>query len=171
MDITVRKGTPADLEQFVDLLLQVRSGMENQEWFYVDSYEEFRRLMDSGAMHIWFAMDEDRVAGALDILIPGTEDYNYGYLLDYSEELLLQVVNMDSAAVLSGYRGQGLQKQLLQVAEDWLGQDQNRIFLCTVHPDNRFSLNNALAQGYEIQKQISIYGSVRYLLKKEMKKM
>ena len=171
MEIVIRKGRPEELDLFVELLLQVRSGMEEQDWFYVDSPGEFRELMDSGTMHFWFAMDGDRVAGALDILTPGTEPYNYGYELGYGEEELLCTVNMDAAAVHPDYRGLGLQRKLLQTAEEWLCDGRTRILLCTVHPENRFSLNNALAMGYEIRRKISIYGSVRYLLKKEIRKM
>lgn len=171
MSITIRKGTRQDLEAFVKLLREVRRGMAHKEWFYVDSPEELRAQMDSRIMELWLAMDGSRVAGALDLLIPGLRSCNYGYALGLPEEALMQVVNMDSAAVHPDYRGLGLQRKLLQAAEDWLGQEQPRILLCTVHPDNRFSLQNALAEGYGIQKQLPLYGSTRYLLRKDIEKI
>ena len=43
-----------------------------------------------------------------------------------------------------------------------------RILLCTIHPDNRYSLQNALKLGYRIEKRVGRYGSVRYVLRKDL---
>lgn len=171
MSIQIRKGAPGELDSFVALLNEVRTGMENKEWFYVDTPEEFRAMMDSDAMHIWFAVDEEKIVGAQSVLIPGTESYNYGWWMGYPEETLRRVVNIDSTAVDPAYRGRGIQRLLLRTAESWLEENSpDGILLCTIHPDNRYSLQNALKLGYEIRKTVAIYGSVRYLLKKELKK-
>ena len=168
MEITIRKGTASDIDGFVDLLHRVHAAMTEKEWFYIDSPEEIRQQMESGIMELWLAMDGDRVVGAFDLLVPGLRDCNYGYELGFSEEELRKVVNMDSAAVDPDYRGLGLQLKLLNVAEAWLKEQGSRILLCTVHPDNRFSLQNVQSLGYGIQKKVAIYGSVRYVLRKNI---
>ena len=168
MGIIIRRGTLSDTDAFINLLENVRSGMENKEWFYLDPPEFVREQMDGGTMLLWVAMDGDRLAGALDVLIPGEESYNYGYDLDFDRETLMQVVNMDSAAVYPQYRGQGLQRKLLAEAEEALRQMGKWILLCTVHPDNHFSLENVRRQGYTVQKLLKKYGSVRYLLRKDI---
>lgn len=167
MSIEIRKGNREDTENFICLLQEVRESMEYKEWFYLDPPEDVRIMMANGTMELWVAMDGDRMAAAFDILRPGLEEYNYGYDLDFSEEELMRVINMDSAAVRPDYRGQGLQRKLIQCAEEQLSREGKRILLCTVHPDNRFSLQNVLAQGYTIQKKLPKYGSVRYLLRKD----
>ena len=168
MAITIRKGTLADTEDFIDLLETVRQGMTHKEWFYLDPPEFVREQMKNGKMRLWVAVDEDQIAGALDILIPEEAEYNYGYDLGFDMDSLLRVVNMDSAAVYPQYRGQGIQKRLLEMAEEEIRGMGNRILLCTVHPDNQFSLQNVLKQGYTIQKRMEKYGSVRYLLRKDL---
>lgn len=170
MSIVIRKGTAEDLGTFARLLEEVGQGMGNPEWFCVDPVEELQRLMDKGILELWLAMDGDRVAAAFDLLIPGEDPVNYGYALGLSRQELLRVVNMDAVAVRPEYRGQGLQRRLMREAETWLGERQDRILLCTVHPDNRFSLENVLAQGYAVKAKIFIYGSVRYLLQKNISK-
>ena len=167
-NIQIVQGTWEDIEDFIGLLYDVRAGMENKEWFYLDTPEEFRDYMRSGSMMLWLARDGDRVAAAFNLLIPELRSYNYGYVLGYSTEDLMKVVNMDTAAVHPDYRGLGLQRKLLQTAEAWLKGRGERILLCTIHPENRFSLENALKQGYAVQKQVDIYGSVRYLLRKDI---
>lgn len=168
MTFSIRKGTAADLDAFAGLLRDVRAAMDKKEWFYLDTREELQAYMDSGVMELWLAEDQGRVVGAFNLLIPGLREYNYGYRLGFGEQELMRVVNMDSAAVHPDYRGQGIQRRLLQEAETWLKSQGSRILLCTIHPQNRFSLSNALAVGYEIQKQVDIYGSVRYILRKDI---
>ena len=168
MNIEIRKGGKEDTEAFIHLLEEVRQGMEHKEWFYLDPPEFVREAMEQGTMELWVAMDGETVAAAFDILRPGLEDYNYGYDLVFSREELLRVINMDSAAVHPNYRGLGLQGKLIQCAEEQLRREGNYILLCTVHPENRFSLQNVLHQGYTVQRKLGKYGSVRYLLRKDI---
>ena len=168
MEMEIRKGTDADLEDFIHLLHLVWERMEQKEWFYLDPPDVIRSLMKENILEIWVAMDDGHLAGALSILHPGLSEFNYGYDLGYDEERLLNVVCMDSAAVHPDYRGMGLQKRLLERAEQELCLDGEKFLLCTIHPENTFSLNNALKQGYEIQKTMDKYGSVRHLLCKKI---
>lgn len=168
MSLEIRKGTKDDIEQFIAFLQEVKAPMEHPEWFYLDPPEEFRRLMDGGFMQLWVAMDEDRMAAVFDILVPGLEEFNYGYDLGFTEEELLRVVNLDNAAVHPDYRGLGLQRKMIQIAEDAIRGTGKRILLCTVHPENQYSLQNVLSQGYSIQKKLEKYGSVRYILRKDL---
>lgn len=164
----IRKAGADELERFVAFLYAVREQMEEKDWFFLDDPGIFRQQMDRGIMEIWFAMDGERIAGALDVLIPGTEPINYGYDLEFAGEKLLCSANMDCAAVDPDYRGLGIQRQLLEEAEQWLRGRGIRQLLCTIHPENRFSLNNALKQGYSIRKRLERYGSIRYILLREI---
>ena len=168
MEIVIRKGTMDDIEAFISLLSDVREAMEHKEWFYLDPPEVVRDMMETGIMELWVALDGNRLAGALDILHPGLEEYNYGYDLGFDREQLMHVVNMDSAAVRPEYRGLGLQRRLLDMAEQKLRGRGETYLLCTIHPDNTFSLHNALKQGYTIRKTGPKYGSVRHFLSKKI---
>lgn len=168
MSIEIRRGERKDTENFIRLIYEVRESMPHKEWFFLDPAEEIREMMENGSMQLWVAMDGDRLAGAFDFILPGLEGYNYGYDLGFSREELLRVINMDSAAVHPDYRGQGLQKRLMQEAEKEIRAAGERILLCTVHPENRFSLQNVLNQGYEIMLKKEKYGSVRYILRKDI---
>lgn len=168
MSVVIRKGEQRDTEALIRFLEEVRTGMEHKEWFYLDPPEDVRRFMKSGEMQLWVAMDGEQVAAILDILIPGLAEYNYGYDLGFSQEELMRVIHMDSAAVHPDYRGQGLQGKLIRTAEEALSGQGERILLCTVHPENHFSLQNVRRQGYTIQQKREKYGSVRYILRKDI---
>ena len=168
MDIRIRKGTVDDVEALILFLEEVRNGMDHPEWFYLDPPDAVRKYMRSGTMQLWLAMDGDQIAAIFDYLIPQMDDYNYGYDLDFEQEALLRVINMDNSAVHPSYRGLGLQRKMIEIAEEYIRSTGPHILLCTVHPDNRFSLEHVLKQGYTIQKKLSKYGSVRYLLRKDI---
>lgn len=168
MALEIRKGTPDDTEKLIALLREVHQGMLFKDWFYLDSPAEIRRMQEDGTMVLWVAMDGNRLAAAFDYLIPGRNAVNYGYDLGFDETSLLRVLNMDMAAVHPEYRGRGLQRRLMERAEREIAENGEKILLCTVHPDNCFSLNNLLAQGYSIERRLPKYGSVRYLLRKDL---
>ena len=138
-----------------------------QDAFRGSTPEEFRQRMENGSMRLWVAEDAQRLAGVFTVVYPGISPINYGWKLNLPPEDLVRVVNMDTAAVHSDYRGQGLQRRLMETAERELGP--GKILLCTIHPDNRYSLRNALTEGYEIQATLPMYGSVRHLLRKDSK--
>lgn len=168
MELEIRKGTVEDTEQVLQLLRDVRESMEHKEWFYLDPPEMFREMMADGSMELWVAMDENRIAAMFNILTPGLKEYNYGYDLGFSREQLLRVVHMDTVAVHPEYRGLGLQRKLMQLAEASLAGSGERILLCTIHPENRYSLQNAQKRGFVIEKKLAKYGSVRYILRKDI---
>lgn len=168
MQIQIRKGNTKDLDSFLHLLQDVRQQMEHKEWFYLDPPEDVRRMMEDGSMQLWVAMDGMRMAAAFDMILPGLNPGNYGYDLNFSDRNLLRVINMDTAAVHPDYRGLGLQRRLMQEAEMEIRKMGRYILLCTIHPENRFSLNNALKQGYRIERKLCKYGSVRYILRKDI---
>ena len=75
-------------------------------------------------------------------------------------------IHHDSAIVHPDYRGNGLQRKLLEVALTLLRPGIVGIG-ATVSPENQYSLNNALASGFEIVCRREMYGGYdRYLLAK-----
>lgn len=125
-------------------------------------------MLHNGTMSLWVAADNKRIVGAFDALKPKLAPFNYGYTIGLTEEELLRVVNMDTAVVHPDYRGHGLQKRLMQCAQMDLVESGERILMCTVHPQNQFSLNNVLSQGYRICRTMPMYGSIRHVLRKDI---
>lgn len=168
MELTFRKGTVADTQQYIRFLNEVKADMQEQSWFYLDPPELVQTMMADGTMELWLAMDGERIAAAFDILHPGLEPYNYGYDLDLTSEELLRVIHMDTAAVHPDYRGMGLQRKMVRIVEEVLKEKGEQILLCTVHPENKYSLNNMIQQGYEVRKRLEKYGSERFILRKNI---
>ena len=168
MDLQFQKGNSKDAEVFIQFLNDIKAEMPQKEWLYLDPPEVVYSMLENGTMEIWLAMDKDRVAAVFSLLYPGLETYNYGYDLELPETDLLRVVHMDTSAVHKDYRGYGLQRKMVYAVEQELAFQDEKILLCTVHPDNQFSLNNMMQQGYEIQKRVNKYGSERFVLRKNI---
>lgn len=168
MKVSIRKGGMRDVENYIRLLHEVKSAMAQQEWFFLDSDEEIRTMMAEDIMELWVAEADSLLAGAFSILHPGMDGCNYGHDLGFDREHLMRVVQMDTAAVHPDYRGNGLQKRLMEAAENEIRKQPGRILLCTIHPDNRFSLENVLKQNYRIEKTVEKYGSIRHILRKDL---
>lgn len=167
MDIQIRKIGMDELDKYLEFTHIVKEQMPQDDWFFLDPDEEVRSMMEHGRVGIWLAEDGGRIAAVFCIVYPGMDVFNIGYDLGFSEEELMRVVHMDTAAVHPDYRGRGLQNRMMRHAEQEL---RGKILLCTIHPDNRYSLNNALKLGYSIQKKTERYNSIRYILRKDLEK-
>ena len=168
MDIKIRKGEMRDTEAYLRFLHEVKAAMNHSDWFFLDPDDEVYAMMREGAMELWLAEDGRKIVGAFCIVVPGLKTFNLGYDLDFGEEQLMRVVHMDTAAVRPDYRGLKLQNRLMAEAERELLRRGGRILLCTVHPENQYSIQNVLKQGYTIVKKLGKYGSVRYILRKDL---
>ena len=169
MNFTFRKGTAADTDRYIALLTYIKSQMTQTQWFYIDEPDYIRQTLADGTMEVWFAEDGDTIAGAFHIIHPGLHPDNYGYELDFSQEDLLKVIHMDSAAVHPDYRGHKLQHRLMALIEEDLKiRCPDSILLTTVHPENLYSLCNVQSLGYTVAKRLAKYGSERYILRKDM---
>ena len=165
MNIQIRKVGKEETNKYLEFLHGVKALMEQEEWFFLDPDEEVYEMMERDAMGIWLAEDGGRIAAVFSVVYPGMQKFNLGYDLGFSAEDLTRVVHMDTAAVHPDYRGRGIQHRMMLHAEEELA---GKILLCTIHPDNRYSLNNVLKQGYTIEKKTEKYGSIRYILRKDL---
>lgn len=165
--MNIQKGSSVDAEAFITFLKMVRSGMNHKELLYLDPSEDIQEMIHNGSLEFWMIKDRGTLAAVFSVIHPGLSDMNYGYELDLSEEDLLRVANMDTIAVHPNYRGMGLQHMLMQCAENEVCSSGDKILLCTVHPNNQYSLKNILDLGYTIQRKVKKYDSVRYILRKD----
>ena len=169
MEFQIKKAVPADYQLFADIIRTVWEQMKEKSWFVPDNADYTYQALSSGTGLGYKAVDTKTGTAAAVFLavIPGMDKCNLGRDAGMEESELLSVAHMDSVAVLPAYRGLGLQKRLMEAAEADLKARGIRYLICTVHPDNRFSLNNVLKQGYEILTVKEKYGGyTRAILRK-----
>lgn len=167
--LEIKKATVEDLNEIMDLIQLVHAQMENPKWYVIDDQKYYEFYLKEGNGIGYKAVDSKtgKIAGIFIAIIPKHEDLNLGYDIGFSKEKADKSVIMDTVAVLPEYRGHNLQYRTMMAAEQELKDLGYRYLLCTVHPENRFSLRNVQKQGYEIMATKEKYGGfLRHILLK-----
>lgn len=163
--------SPTEVEECLTLLQKVWEQLPDKDWFAIDDATLIRNRLAAKEALIFCAKEETghKLAGFFMAILPGLSDENLGWDLGFPESKLLTCAHMDTVAILPDYRGYGLQTLLMQSAEDNLRQSGIQTLLCTVHPNNSYSLNNVIKQGYRVVKTTLKYGGLqRKILQKDL---
>ena len=169
--INIEKMTVADAPEVMDLIKTVHDNMEHQEWYAIDDLEFYAHFLEEGKGIGYKAVDDEKqaLAGIFIALIPDKKELNLGYDAGLSEEDCNKTAVMDTAAVLPAYRGQKLQYRLMQAAEKDLRKLGFKYLTGTIHPDNQYSLHNAVIQGYKVVNTKEKYGGfLRHIVLKDL---
>ena len=158
----------------------VAAGMSNPEWFiqddlmYITEHVGHVPLIGTDQGFVLKAVThiagKDKIVGFFMVAFPGITEKNLGLHINLNEADLLKVAHMDSVVILPEFRGHGLQYKFIAKAEEVIAAETDyHILMATVHPDNKYSLNNVMAHGYEVAAEALKYGGYRrYILKKEI---
>lgn len=159
-----------NIPEIMKLMDYARRTVTPKEWFVDDTQEYMEYLIKKdGFIVLAYPENKSSLAGFFAIKFPGNTESNLGHHLNFQKEQLLQCAHMDSAVVYSDYRGNHLQSQMAAVAENLLQQLPYRYLFATIHPDNKFSLNNMISCGYEIITTTKLYGGLqRVVVYKEL---
>lgn len=179
MEFEIKRALPEDVEHLVSIMEEVTKGLSNPSWFIDDDALYIKEHLghipvskeDCGFIlkAVCIQNGQEEIAGFFMVDFPGPGVRNLGHHISLTEEQLVKVAHMDSVVILPQYRGNKLQYRLMAAAEDILCRETDyTIWMATVHPDNKYSLGNAQAHGYEIVAEVIKYGGYpRYVLKKE----
>ena len=171
MNFRIERATAADYRLFADIIQSVWRGMDNKDWYLADNSDYTYHMLTSGEGLGYKAIETETgdTAGVFLAVIPGPSEENMGRDAGLPEEALPGVAHMDTAAVLPKYRGHQLQYRLMQAAEADLRAMGFRYLMGTIHPDNVYSMNNAMKQGYRIiGEKLKHGGKRRAILLKEL---
>ena len=139
--MTLRAAGPEDAAAFYALQNEVRAAMPHPEQFVPDTLENIARyLKEDLCIGGW---DGGRLGAYFILRYCGQDAHNYAAFMGIPREEWDGWANADSAIVHPDYRGNGLQRKLLEVALTLLRPGIVGIG-ATVSPENQYSLNNAL---------------------------
>lgn len=170
--VTLRLAGKQDLDGIWQVMEQVRTTMARPEWFVADDQDYIRRHIDGeDGFTVVAETDDGTIAAFFAIDYPGLREYNLGHEIGLTEEERLQTAHMDTVGVRPEYRGQHLMARLLEAAEEQLAGTRYRHLMCTIHPDNHYSLDNMRRHGYQIVATKEKYGGLpRHILYKKADK-
>lgn len=164
-------ASESDIENIITIIQKVLNNMPNSDWFAADNAEYIHEILKKkkGTCYKAIEIETGKTAGIFIVTYPGESEENLGYDIGLQLSELKYVAHMDTAAVLPEYRGNKLQFSFMEKAELDLKKFGYRFLMCTIHPQNIYSKNIAISQGYKVMTTKEKYGGyVRNILLKEI---
>lgn len=116
-NIAFRPATPSDTDSIAALSERVQAVLPCPDFFVISSAERIRWKLENDAFVV-LACDGDEIVGFHVFETPSPDsDENLGHDVGLDESERGQVLHMDSVAVLSRYRGLGLQRQMMRMGD------------------------------------------------------
>ena len=170
MEFIFEKATRKDKDEIWAVMEEAAQTVKKKEWFAAGDEAYIQEVLKGDGFIILAREATKReLAGFFIVVIPGENDY-MGVYADVPKEDTDKIVHMDTVAVKSSFRGNKLQQKMLEKAEEELEQIMHekkhtiQYRLCSVHPENTFSLFNMTENGYEIKARTQLYGGLERLV-------
>ena len=159
----VRKAVPEELDALYEMQLRIHQTMADPEQFMPNDKEELRtNIRDNLVVGVW--VGQTPIALGI-VRYDGCKDTNYAWKLDVPESDVPYWANFDTIVVDAAWRGNGLQRRLLEQCIAWRRPDIIGMG-CTVSPKNEFSLRNVQSCGFTVHTRKLMYGTHdRYVLR------
>ncbi len=148
-----------ELENVVKLQNYVYSQLPNKQVLYMDSYQEMLDDMKSGAKIIGVYNEQNNLIAYRYIGFPGENDKNLGNDISLPKQEFNKVVHLETTVVHPEYRGNSLQSLTLQQVVPLVKAIGYKHLLCTVSPQNFYSLFNVMRNGLKIKALKRKYGT------------
>lgn len=154
-----------DIDKYIEFREYVKSNMEHSEWLGDFSREDLKFILNNGSK-IWiYYLGDEPVCSMM--FIPGDEKSmkKFGLKIDYHK-----VADYGPMFVNPKYVGNGLQYQMLVKMDDYCIQKGYKYSSSTVHPDNIYSANNLLKDGFVLCGQKEFTRGLRNIYLKRLNK-
>lgn len=170
MEIEIRRAKQEDAEEIFEVMEYIRENMEDKSLYLTDTLEYVKNHIDENGITVVAENSNGKIIGYFITRYPKYESNNLGRNLDLTEEELLKVIHMESTAVLPEYRGNSLQRKMLEYIENEIKDSDFKYYMATVPPNNIPSLNSFLELDYKIIRTIEKYhvGWLRHILLKKV---
>lgn len=134
--VTLRRCTPAEAPAVFALQNEVRAAMPHPEQFVPDTLENIADYLRTGVcIGAW---QQGRLGAYLILRLCGQSDENYAAFLGVPQSQWQHWANADSAVVHPDWRGNGLQRAMLEAALPLLPPQITHLG-ATVSPDNSYA--------------------------------
>lgn len=167
---TLRIVKKEEINKVMKLQEKIMSWLENTDLYAPSTEIEFIESVE-GAGDILGCFNERNELIAMGCYcIRGIGKDNYGYDINLEGEKLLKTAQIESTVVHKDYRGNKLQNIICDEIEAFAIKDNMEILMATVSPDNPYSLNTFLKNGFIVKKEKLKYGGLkRAILEKNIK--
>lgn len=160
----------ADLDDILKFQSIILDFLENKELYSPTSKEEFLEYFTKNSYILGIKTLNDNKLISIGVYINnGLNHHNYGYDLNYTEDMLLKTGQIESTLVIPEFRGNKLQKLICEILEEHSRNNGDLYLTATASPLNPYSLNTFIKLGYENKLEKLKYGGLkRAILEKKL---
>ena len=158
-EYVMRLISKKELIDVVALEKYVYDLLPNKQVLYMDSYEEMLDDMNQGAKVIGVFNKTGELIAYRYIGFPGRSSKNLGNDINMPEQELPKVAHLETTIVHPAYRGNSLQSLTLQQVLPMIKDYGYSHLLCTVSPQNIYSLYNIMKNGLRVKALRKKYGT------------
>ena len=159
------KSVNNNLDEYLAYYDMTLDNMKRKELLGYFTKEEMELLLKEGAKLFVYRNDKEIVCSF--VYIPASEHSMKKFKLNYD---INEVGECGPIIVNPKYRGNGLQYQMLQVLTKYCKKLGKKYLITTVHPDNIYSINNFLKEGYKLRNKFEFHRGPRNLYVKDLEK-
>lgn len=155
--------TEIKIDEYIKWRDKIKEDMTNPEWLGDMTKDDILYLLNNDS-RIWMYYHKSNFVCSM-MLIPATEEDVNKFGLDYN---YLEVVDYGPIMVSSKYRGNTLQDQMIKQLDKYALEVGYKVAVTTVHPDNEFSINNLLKNGFTFIGKQEFKRGLRNIYVKEL---
>lgn len=152
-----------NLDDYINERDLIKINMEYPEWLGDFEKEDLEYELKHGAK-IWMFYDDDKFVCSM-MIIPSTEKVLKKFDIDYE---YTTVIDYGPMFVNPKYVGNGLQLQMLEYEDNYAKNNGYMFSLVTIHPENKYSINNILKDGFEYRCQKELSRGIRNIYIKKL---
>lgn len=152
-----------DLDEYIEFREYVKNSMEYPEWLGDFTKKDLVNMLNNGSKIWCYYLNDDLVCSMMLILPDKKSVFKFGLNLNYRE-----VVDYGPMFVNPEYVGNGLQYQMLGRLDNYCERLGYKYAVCTAHPDNIYSINNLLKDGFKYNNKKEFVRGIRNIYLKEL---
>lgn len=160
-NVLIKKASIDDLDKILNFQKNIIDRMPNKEFFTPLTEHEFVYPIENNGL-VYLLYYDNTLIGLFVLTINPEDDILDEYQLDSP----LDVAIFDSVMIEDKYRGYGLQLQVMKLINKAAHELGVKRIVATIHPNNKYSLDNFLKDNYKIINQIDIHGGPRLIVEK-----
>ena len=151
-----------DLDKYIEFRESIKNTMEHPEWLGDFTKEELAIMLNNGTVIYNYYKDDEMVSSMM--MIPAREKdvIKFGLDIDYND-----LIDYGPMMVNSKYRGNKLQLQMLKKLDE-VSSKNYKYALGTIHPDNVYSINNLVKDGFVLKGTKEFKRGIRDIYLKEL---
>ena len=158
--IVLKKCSPECLSEILDLQEEAFEHLEDKKILRRNSKDVLQSCLYDPHYTLGAFLNDKLIAFSIWFDAGETEE-NIGLDVGLEGEKLNEVINMKLIIVSPQYRGNGLQRIMMNYLENIAKEKNKKIIFTTVSPDNVYSCNNFLALGYNYETTKIKYGGLK----------